>query len=48
MKKVSPSVIVVEGKKDTISKNGLNFAKVIWIKYNNGLKTRRLDYKFKG
>lgn len=48
MKKVAPSVIVVEGKKDTVSKNGLNFAKVIWIKYNNGLKTRRLDYKFKG
>lgn len=48
MKKVAPSVIVVEGKKDTVSKNGLNFAKVIWIKYNNGLRTRRLDYKFKG
>ena len=48
MKKVAPSVIIVEGKKDSISKNGLNFAKVIWIKYNNGLKTRRLDYKFQG
>lgn len=48
MKKVVPSAIVAEGKKDTISKNGLNYAKVIWLKYNNGLKTRRLDYKFKG
>lgn len=48
MKKVAPSVIIVEGKKDTISRHGLNFAKVIWIKYNNGLKTKRLDYKFKG
>lgn len=48
MKKVAPSAIVIEGKKDTISKNGLNYAKIIWIKYNNGLKTRRLDYKFKG
>lgn len=48
MKKVVPSAIVIEGKKDTISKSGLNYAKVIWIKYNNGLKTRRLDYKFKG
>ena len=48
MKKVTPSQIVIEGKKDNISKKGLNFAKIIWIKYNNGLKTRRLDYKFKG
>lgn len=48
MKKVTPSQLVVEGKKDNISKKGLNFAKVIWIKYNNGLRTRRLDYKFKG
>lgn len=48
MKKVLPSAIVIEGKKDNISKNGLNFAKVIWSKYNNGLKTRRLDYKFRG
>lgn len=48
MKKAVPSAIVIEGKKDTISKNGLNYAKVIWLKYNNGLKTRRLDYKFKG
>ena len=48
MKKVAPSAIVVEGRKDTVSKNGLNFAKVIWIKYNSGLRTRRLDYKFKG
>ena len=48
MKKIVPSVIVVEGRKDTVSKNGLNYAKVIWIKYNNGLKTKRLDYKFKG
>ncbi len=48
MKKVSPFSIVVEGKKDMLSKNGLNFAKVIWSKYNNGLKTKRLDYEFKG
>lgn len=48
MKKVSPFSIVVEGKKDMLSKNGLNFAKIIWSKYNNGLKTKRLDYKFKG
>lgn len=48
MKKVSPLSIVVEGKKDMLSKNGLNFAKIIWSKYNNGLKTKRLDYKFKG
>lgn len=48
MKKVSPSTIVVEGKKDMLSKGGLNFAKVIWNKYNNGLKTKRLGYKFKG
>lgn len=48
MKKTTPSQIVIEGKKDSISKNGLNFAKIIWIKYNSGLKTRRLDYKFKG
>lgn len=48
MKKTTPSQIIIEGKKDNISKNGLNFAKIIWIKYNSGLKTRRLDYKFKG
>lgn len=48
MKKVAPLSIVVEGKKDMLSKNGLNFAKIIWSKYNNGLKTKRLDYKFKG
>lgn len=48
MKKTSPSTIVVEGKKDMLSKDGLNFAKVIWSKYNNGLKSKRLDYKFKG
>lgn len=48
MKKILPSSIVLEGKKDMLSKNGLNFAKVIWNKYNNGLKSRRLDYKFKG
>jgi len=48
MRKVLPATIVVEGKKDTISKNGLNYAKVIWLKYNNGLKMRRLDYRFKG
>lgn len=48
MKKLSPSSIVMEGKKDSISRYGLNFAKIIWIKYNNGLKIRRLDYKFKG
>jgi len=48
MKKVSPLSIVVEGKKDMLSKNGLNFAKIIWSKYNNGLKSKRLDYKFKG
>lgn len=48
MKKLLPSSIVMEGKKDSISRYGLNFAKIIWIKYNNGLKIRRLDYKFKG
>ena len=48
MKKVSPAIIVTEGRKDMLSKDGLNFAKVIWSKYNNGLKTKRLDYKFKG
>lgn len=48
MKKVSPLSIVVEGKKDMLSKHGLNFAKIIWSKYNNGLKSKRLDYKFKG
>lgn len=48
MKKQIPSLLLVEGKKDKLSKNGLNYAKVIWDKYNSGLKTRRLDYKFKG
>lgn len=48
MKKTLPSTIVIEGKKDMLSKDGLNFAKVIWSKYNNGLKSRRLDYKFRG
>ena len=48
MKKQIPSLLIVEGKKDKLSKNGLNYAKVIWDKYNSGLKSRRLDYKFKG
>ena len=48
MKKQIPSVLVVEGKKDKLSIHGLNYAKVIWDKYNNGLRSRRLDYKFKG
>lgn len=48
MKKQIPSMLVIEGKKDKLSKNGLNYAKVIWDKYNNGLKSRRLDYKFRG
>ena len=42
-------MLVIEGgEKDKLSKNGLNYAKVIWDKYNNGLKSRRLDYKFRG
>lgn len=48
MKKQVPSAIIIEGKNDKLSKGGLKFAKVIWDKYNLGLKSRRLDYKFKG
>lgn len=48
MKKQLPANIVTEGRSDKLSKDGLKYAKVIWEKYNLGLKTRRLDYKFKG
>ncbi len=48
MRKQIPSMLIIEGKKDKLSKNGLNYAKVIWDKYNCGLKSRRLDYKFRG
>lgn len=48
MRKTTPIKIEANGRSDMISKGGLKYAKVIWTAYNNGLKTRRLDYKFKG
>lgn len=49
MQKINPSVIIVDGDADRVSSMALKYAKIIWMRYNYGLRTNsKLDYEFKG